>query len=77
MKKINFPLKDGDKVCLRYKHGVETIAGEIAVPHDEPICWTLQGNWYRRSDGEEMTDGSGKVTNVSNFYKWKAKQPGH
>ena len=68
MNKNIFPLKDGDKFstgrCLN-----QTVAGEIKPEHDEPVCWTLQGNWYRRSDGEPMTVASGKVMTVKRFYE--------
>lgn len=39
-----FPLKDGDKFTT-LRGGTETIAGEIKPKHDEPVCWTIQGNW--------------------------------
>jgi hypothetical protein len=62
----NLPLKDGQKISTR--NGEETIMGEIKVPHTEPICWTLQGNWYRRRDGEEMTNGGNEPITVREFY---------
>lgn len=58
-----FPLKDGDL----FKG--ERVAGEIKPPHKEPICWTLTGNWYRRSDGEQMTSAAGTVMTVKRFFK--------
>ena len=62
-----FPLKDGD-IITTLRHGMDTIAGEIALPHKEPICWTLHGEWYRRSDGEEMTAYNGEVMTLKEFY---------
>lgn len=68
MAKNIFPLKDGDEFTTSQCH-IETVAGEIKPEHDEPVCWTIQGNWYRRSDGEPMSGASGKVTTCKYFYK--------
>lgn len=64
-----FPLKDGDTYQRPGHCGTETVAGEIKPPHDEPICWTIQGNWYRRSDGEPMTGAAGEVMTEKKFYR--------
>lgn len=71
----SFPLKDGQTGCFSIAHGIETVAGEIRVPHDEPVCWTYQGNWYRRRDGEPMTGAIGKVITAKEFFKmrWEGK----
>lgn len=66
-----FPLQDGDKIIVRGHE--ETVMGEIKVPHKEPVCWTLRGNWYRRSDGEEMTGSSGEVTTLKEFWEMRKK----
>lgn len=59
--KTSLPLCDEQLI-----HGtngeVEKVIGEIKPEHSEPVCWTLQGNWYRRRDGEQMTGASGRVT---------------
>lgn len=66
-----FPLKDGQTFVNR-RGFEETIMGEIKPEHSEPICWTLQGNWYRRKDGEEMTGWNGKVMTAKEFWKWRS-----
>lgn len=56
-----YPLKDNSYInTLR---GAELIAGEISAPHDVPggVCYTLDGRWYRRSDGAQMTNFNGRV----------------
>lgn len=59
-----FPLKDGQVF------NEEEVMGEIKPEHAEaPICWTLQGNWYRRSDGVQMTSYGGEVMTVQKFYQ--------
>lgn len=65
--KATFPLKDGDSI--ETAHGTETVRGEITPGHAEPVCYTLQGNWYRRSDGERMTGWNGEVMTVQEFYR--------
>jgi hypothetical protein len=68
-----YPLADGQKV-LTQSGETDKIMGEIAVPHTEPICWTLKGNWYRRSDGEAMTGAiyaGQEPVSVSVFLRWK------
>lgn len=69
--KAKFPIKDG--AVIETHNGEEKVGGEITPPHDEPICWTFQGNWYRRSDGEEMTGAGGRVMPASEFYRLRAK----
>lgn len=64
-----YPLKDGQKFTTR--NGEETVGGEIKPPHDEPVCWTIQGNWYRRRDGEVMTGWNGQVMTAREFYSRK------
>ena len=63
-----YPLVDGQEI-ESLRGGKETVWGEIKPEHEEPICWTLQGNWYRRSDGEEMTGCNGKVMTTKEFYE--------
>lgn len=63
-----FPLRDGDTF------NGEKVMGEIKPPHDEPVCWTLQGNWFRRCDGEPMTGAMGEVMTVKRFYELRRKQ---
>jgi hypothetical protein len=65
--RAQFPLTDGQTVD--FGKGPEKIMGEIRPDHSEPIAWTLQGNWYRRSDGEPMTSHRGEVITASEFYK--------
>lgn len=66
--KTIFPLKDGDKFTSN-RMMIETVGGEIKPEHNEPVCWTIQGNWYRRSDGESMTGTAGKVMTEREFWK--------
>ena len=68
VKSTELPLKDG-QVINSIRHGKETVGGEITPLHSEPVCWTLQGNWYRRRDGEEMTGASGEVTTTKKFWR--------
>lgn len=65
----SFPLKNGSSF-VRPDGRVEMVVGEITVSHDEPICYTNAGNWYRREDGEQMTRADGKIMTVKDFYKW-------
>lgn len=69
-----FPLKDGDKFETG-RGGVETVMGEIKPEHRVKggICWTLQGNWYRRRDGEQMTAWNGEVMTAREFFKRRRK----
>ena len=63
-----YPLQDGQVIETR--NGKETIMGEIRnPPQSESVCWSLQGNWYRRRDGKEMTGWNGEVMTVEEFYK--------
>lgn len=74
MKDFTLPLTDGQTGCFSIQHGLETVAGEIKVPHTEPICWTFQGNWYRRSDAEPMTNGpDNTVITVKKFYEMRRR----
>jgi len=70
-----FPLEDGAKFTNR-RGDVETVGGEIKPPHDEPVCWTIQGNWYRRSDGEPMTGAGDGVITLAEFYR-RRRQGGY
>jgi hypothetical protein len=62
-----FPLKDGQVVETGY--GTEKVMGEIKWEYKEPVCWTLQGNWYRRSDGVQMSAWNGEVMTVRELFK--------
>jgi hypothetical protein len=68
----SFPLKDGDEFTTS-RGTTETVAGEIKPEHDEPVCWTIQGNWYRRSDGEPMTCAEDGVITLAEFYRRRRK----
>ena len=51
-----FPLKDGQLITLT--NGTkELVVGGIKPEHNIPggVCYTRNGNWYRRSDGKPMT----------------------
>lgn len=68
---MNLPLKDGD-VFETLRGGVETVIGEIKPKHDVKggVCWTLQGNWYRRVDGVQVSvTTSQKVRPLPEVYK--------
>ena len=44
--------------------------------YNDEVCWTLQGNWYRRSDGEEMTGAGGGASapmTIKEFYRRRRK----
>ncbi len=64
---MKLPIEDGQ--IIETAKGLEKVMGEIKPPHSEPVCWTLQGNWYRRRDGEPMTGASGEVMTVAEFYR--------
>jgi hypothetical protein len=48
---------------LLQQRGVETVGGLVSSEHtgvSEPVVWTIQGNWYRQSDGRairKLTEG--------------------
>lgn len=69
---MKLPLRDG-QVFRNRRGSTETVGGEIKPPHREPVCWTLQGNWYRRRDGEEMTGAGGSVMTAHRFFRLRAK----
>ena len=65
----HLPLKDGDDI--RTSRGEEMVMGEIKPKHEIPggVCWTLQGNWYRRVDGEPMTADNAEVITVQEWMR--------
>lgn len=64
------PLEDGQRFWSSRQQW-ETVVGEIKPQHDEPICWTISGNWYRRSDAAEMTGAGPHIMTVGEFFKWR------
>ena len=68
---MKLPIEDGQ--IIETRRGPETVMGEIERPHSEPVCWTLQGNWYRRRDGEPMTIAGDQVMTLREFFRLKAK----
>jgi len=60
------PFKDGQAIAQG--HGIETVAGEVNVPHEGNICWTIQGQWYDRDTGVEMVRINEEMMTVKEFY---------
>lgn len=63
---MKLPLEDGDEF-VDQRGRRQVVAGSIrknpgvhVVPdsekeYDHTVCWTRRGNWFRRSDGVEVT----------------------
>lgn len=67
--RMKLPLKDGDTFIARDGR-IELVMGPIKLKARSPVCWTLRGNWYRRSDGVQMTGWNGQVMTVKKFKKF-------
>lgn len=61
----SYPLKN-NSWFQNSRGAVSLVMEEITVPHDVEggVCYTLDGRWYRRSDGERMTNFNGRVMTV-------------
>jgi hypothetical protein len=79
------PLQDGQKFTDSRGYA-QQVGGSIraddhihVVPqerkeYDPSVCWTLRGDWFRRSDGVGMTRASGELMTIGEFYAWRRKQ---
>jgi len=71
---MKLPLKDGDE----FQHPDEQpqiVEGEIADVGTESVCWTSRGNWFRRSDGVQVTgayrDENNNPVTIQEYYRIK------
>lgn len=72
-----YPLKDGQSIRDIRSGRRQKVMGSIVIKrgcggqpdtYNDEVCWTLQGNWYRRNDGEEMTGGTSNPVPAREFY---------
>jgi hypothetical protein len=78
---MKLPLKDGDEFIdnrgRRQIVGGSVTEGFFTKELNHSVCWTRRGDWFRRSDGVEVTgayrDENGNPVTVAEAYKLRAQ----
>lgn len=74
---MKLPLKDGDEF-IDNRGRRQIVEGSIkkgffSKELDHSVCWTRRGDWFRRSDGIEVTgayrDENGSPTTITEAFK--------
>lgn len=78
---MKLPLEDGDEF-IDSQGRTQLVCGSIragfwSAEYQHDYCWTRRGNWFRRSDGVEVTgafrDKNNNPVTTSEAYHLKAK----